>query len=101
MGNFVLPEKWYVERTEQNADVINKWACELQGSHHAYRNTNCYFLNDGTYKLVISSDIYEFIAGHIKITYEEFVKYVINQETDEINQSEDYNQILIKLLTNG
>ena len=96
MENFILPEKWYVERTPENAHVINKWACGLQGNHYAYRNTNCYFLNDGNYELVTSSDIDNFIAESTKITTEEFEKYVLNKE---VMQSNEYNQILIKLLT--
>lgn len=101
MGNFVLPEKWYVKRNPQNHEVINKWACELKKeSGYAYMTSECYFLNNADYKRVDNNDIEAFIKGYTEITYDQFVKYIINQETDEFNQSEDYNQILIKLLTN-
>lgn len=100
MGKFILPEKWYVERNLQNHEIINKWACELKGNDYAYMSSECYFLNNGEYKRVGDSYAENFITGHTKITYDQFVKYIINQETDEFNQSKDYNQILIKLLTN-
>lgn len=98
MKRFVLPEKWYVERTIKNANIINEWACSLQGTDYAYRTTPCYFLNDGEYQPINDRDSDKFIEGHTLITYEQFLEYIVNKKPI-IEDTLELNQILIKLLT--
>lgn len=98
MNKFILPEKWYVERTYNNANIVNEWACSLQGTNYAYRNTSCYFLNSGNYQSINNLDIHKFVEGHTLITYEQFLEYVIKKEP-VIEDNTELNQILIKLLT--
>lgn len=98
MNRFILPEKWYVERTIENSDIVNKWACDLKGKYHAYRDTSCYFLNDGNYQSISNSGINSFIEKYTLITYQQFLDYVINQKPI-IEDTTELNEILIKLLT--
>lgn len=98
MNKFILPEKWYVERTYNNANIVNEWACSLQGTNCAYRTTPCYFLNNGKYRSINTSGIHKFVEGHTLITYEQFLEYIVNKKPI-IEDTLELNQILIKLLT--
>ena len=98
MKNFILPEQWYVLRTKETANVINEWSCSLQGAHHAYRDTECYFLNNADYQSISHRDSDKFIEGHTLITYQQFLEHVINQEPI-VEDNTELNKILIKLLT--
>ncbi len=98
MNKFILPEKWYVMRTKETANVINEWACSLQGVYHAYKDTECYFLNNADYQLISDRDLDKFIEGHTLITYEQFLEYVIKKEPI-IEDNTELNAILIKLLS--
>lgn len=98
MNKFILPEKWYVERTYNNANIVNEWACSLQGTDYAYRTTPCYFLNNGNYQSINNPDIHKFVEGHTLITYEQFLEYIVNKKPI-IEDTLELNQILIKLLT--
>lgn len=98
MKEFKLPKLWYVERTIKNANIVNEWACSLQGNDYTYRNTPCYFLNSGEYQSINNFNIHKFIEGHTLITYEQFLEYVIKKEPI-IEDNTELNEILIKLLS--
>lgn len=98
MKEFKLPKLWYVERTIKNANIVNEWACSLQGNDYAYRNTPCYFLNSGEHQSINNLNIHKFIEGHTLITYEQFLEYVIKKEPI-IEDNTELNEILIKLLS--
>lgn len=93
MKNFILPEKWYVMRTPENAEIVNKWINSK--GHHGFLTTPTTVFNTGEYRTFPGSTD---LAGHIKITYQQFLEHIIKQEP-VIEDNTELNQILIKLLT--
>jgi len=107
MNKFILPEKWYILKKDLPTSC---WQIVVD-----YFNSGC---NTGDYTCSSSGFFYpNFISykgfengGHsgsitdlspynkyTEITYDIFLKYVLQQEPDI--QDIEYNQILIKLLT--
>jgi hypothetical protein len=98
---FILPEAWYVKVTDDNVDVLSRW--RFGNDYNKLDNTKLVGINkwfnkyNQIYKLekghnpygVSSSEDYDF---GIEITYNQFLKYVLNQEISERKQ--DYNYII-------
>jgi len=88
VNGFKLPEKWYCIVTEENKEILNKWrhsaatflanatvheddlilSCHSDGSYF-YRNEEKTFLDNKKF------------SGYKKITTEQFIKYILKQET--------------------
>lgn len=78
---FVLPEKWYIVRNAENADVLNKWNNDTYhgGSVHAHRDDEAFFYSDKHYECPRRSisGYKRSISGYTEITFEQFQKYVL------------------------
>lgn len=98
MKRFILPELWYVEGDTNNIKAKDAWNDLYKDLGQSYKFAffeNCfYYLNTSNIKSHTKKQPPE---GYTKITCEEFLKYVINKE-DPFTQTEEYNEILIKLL---
>jgi len=96
MEKFVLPEKWFIKRTFDNADIVNAWICKERN------NSNAAFLTDTA--TVLSNTKYHsfpdsnYTNGYTELTFEQFLEYVINKKPI-IQDSTELNKILIKLLS--
>jgi len=93
MNKFILPEKWYVMRTPENAEVVNKWICDK--GNHGFLTTPTTVFETGEHSTYPKTQQLE---GCIEITYEQFLEHVIHKEPVTEDNTE-LNQILIKLLT--
>lgn len=82
---FVLPEKWYVQITEENKAVLESWRKIQPG---ATRDYTCF--NDASIGKWLINDVYDGSylnysesepgGGYTGITFEQFQKYVLKEE---------------------
>lgn len=107
---FILPEKWFIKTTNDNEDTIvvkyinetfNKKIDAGLGSMN-----NWYYSNTPIPYLSRISDKYDYGEaglflqnGFEEITFQQFLDYVLNNINHQEN-IEEYNKILINLLTN-
>jgi hypothetical protein len=87
---FVLPKLWCVKRTGGNMEVLNKWCNEQPGVLGTSSNSGwIHSINYGSLGHSMNghyyADDYQHIA-HTEITYEQFVKHVLNKENKMNNQ---------------
>ena len=111
MENFILPEKWYVtSNTKEEDDIIvdyfnktfNLNIFKFKEDHRTW-----YYSNTSTDKgdrNIHNSDSFEQMEkiGCIKITYQQFKQYLLNEIViqDIYKHDPELDQILIKLLNN-
>ena len=70
--DFVLPEKWYVEVTTENKNVLNDWKIKQQWPLSLYSFDYEFIVENG------GGYIYEeSIKDRVKITFGQFKKYVL------------------------
>ena len=76
---FVLPEKWYVILNSENRETLNKW-----------RKTDSELYNDCDYECIkydkygtSLNNINDYLQDYQEITFEQFKKYVLKEETVE------------------
>lgn len=73
----ILPEKWAVERTKENAEVVNAWSCATHKCG-AFLDSKTYIHSGEGHNDVL-------IKGYVVISYEDFARLVLNKcETYEI-----------------
>lgn len=88
LEEFVLPEKWFVERNEDNHIILNSWL-----NKHPLRNSGSYTYNSGfIYSEPInkyghnlaSTDGYTLLSHDVftEITFDQFCKYVLKKENN-------------------
>lgn len=109
MDNFKLEKKWCIEVTEENSLIVGEYFKVVSSIYENWQTgveagTGRDFLrshNDQNQKVTIGS-VSSFSSNHPEgqiLTTEQFIKYVLNKEVSTTIQSEEYNNILIKLLT--
>lgn len=77
---FVLPEKWYIQRNSENFEILNKWENNKRGTIVAFNNNNnCSMFSDKDYYYTKPENI----LGYTEITLEQFKKYVLKEEIVE------------------
>lgn len=77
---FVLPEKWYIQRNSENFEVLNEWENNKRGSFVAFNTSNnCSMFSDKDYYFTKPAHI----LGYTEITFEQFKKYVLKEENVE------------------
>ena len=77
---FVLPEKWYIQRNSENFEVLNEWENNKRGNFVAFNQSNgCSMFSDKDYYYTKP----EHISDYTEITFEQFKKYVLKEETIE------------------
>lgn len=112
MKHFILPEKWFIKTTSNYEDeIVVNYINETFDKNISVGldgMSNWYYSNVPVQYLSEISDKHDYGKSHIllengyeEITFDQFVKYVINKENTIYNQDESYNKILINLLTNG
>lgn len=89
MGDdFVLPEKWYVEVTTENKNVLNDWKIKQQFPLSLYSFDYEFIVENG------GGYIYEeSIKDRVKITFGQFKKYVLKQDVEESTKIDYYRCI--------
>jgi len=111
MEKFVLPEKWWIKATNDAEDAViveyinTKFHTFISSgigtmSYWCYAN---YSLEDGYNKYDAGIDNISGFDGVTQLTYDQFIRYVINKTIDipeeQPEDNTELNQILIKLLT--
>lgn len=77
---YVLPEKWYIQRNSENFEVLNEWENHKRGRHVAFNKDNgCSMFSDKDYSFTKSHNI----LGYTEITFEQFKKYILKEELVE------------------
>ena len=87
MSQFKLPEKWCVQITENNRDVLEKYRLTIPYKKKGARET-C-LDNKALNKFLISDDQYsermywgiDIPEGYTLLSFEDFQKYILKQET--------------------
>lgn len=107
--DFILPEKWVVRSINDEQEhiivpYINDTFKTKIDIGLTYATTPWFYSNiqnehNGSNPKHDGSSLNSFPSCK-EITFDEFVKYIINKENITYTQDENYNQILIKLLTN-
>lgn len=72
---FVLPEKWCIEVTDENRDILNNYRINIK-KYSITPITYKYMYNDG------SGDSFTLFYAK-EITFKQFLKYILKQETME------------------
>ena len=103
MNKFILPKKWSVNATNNAQDKV------LTDYINTAFNTGCdydYTTTNNWYSNILLGD-YNYRIGGVcpeettEITYEQFLKYVLNQDIpkEQPEDNTELNEILIKLLS--
>jgi hypothetical protein len=87
MSQFKLPEKWCVQITENNRNVLEKYRLTIPYKRKG-DNETC-LDNKALNKFLISDDQYsermywgiDIPEGYTLLSFEDFQKYILNQET--------------------
>lgn len=75
-----LPEKWFIKRTPENYRVINKWFTDNGYGTPLANNSNISIIpNKNNYDT--GGDEYNISQGKVKITFEQFKKWVLKEDT--------------------
>lgn len=82
---FVLPEKWYIQRDDSNYNIVNKWFNENQPIDMKWVGNNG-LMNYPHYSSNQIPNEREYILkerGYTEITFEEFKRYVLKENMEE------------------
>jgi len=74
---FVLPEKWFIKITDENKEVLNEWKRNTKFKHAITEKESFVVENGDMYVTNYWSN------NRAEITFEQFKKYVLKQETME------------------
>ena len=86
--DFVLPEKWYVEVNTENKSTLNDWKIKQQWPLSLYSFDYEFIVENG------GGYIYEeSIKDRVKITFDQFKKYVLKQDVEESTKIDYYRCI--------
>jgi hypothetical protein len=80
---FVLPEKWSIERTKENSEVINEWFNKNTSKGYSY-TAEAGFVS---YPEGNSFNISFIPIGHTEITFEQFGQYVLKTKNMELTDN--------------
>lgn len=106
MEKFVLPEKWWIKATNDLEDaVIVKY---INAKFHTFISSGIgamsywcyanYSLADGYNKYDTGIDSISGFDGVTQLTYDQFIKYVINKDIDEPCEHDPELEIILKRL---
>lgn len=110
MNNFKLEEKWCIEVTKENSLIVGEYFKIAASTYKDWARNNSVWeegwiylnslnsYNEPVQKSASSTFSSSIPEGQL-LTTEQFIKYVLNKEVPATIQSEEYNNILIKLLT--
>lgn len=111
MDNFKLEEKWCIEVTEENSLIVGEYFKVVSPVYENWSGTGWlegperrnYLTSHNTKNRPVDKNSSanfssKYPKGQI-LTTEQFIKYILNKEKTTTIQSEEYNNILIKLLT--
>lgn len=74
-----LPDKWFIIRTKENAEDVNKYECDRQGNPGAaFLQDGAYFYSDKKYSTLHNT------AGYTEITHEQFRNFVLSKKTEGV-----------------
>lgn len=81
----LLPKKWFVEVTNENKEVLNKWRLSQPDVNTKYNDRfkeGCCIISDGwegdkSYFFASGKSLLIEYGVHVEISYEDFVKYVL------------------------
>lgn len=107
MSEFKLPKAWCclaksLEEDKLLTDYINSFHDNWEVTYDVSCESNCWFTN---VKIIEDNSYYEFrskndpIPEREVITFEQFKEYVLGVKSTVSENIEEYNNILIKLLT--
>ena len=75
----MLPEKWFVIRTKENAKVLNEWENGRRKHEAAFLNDKAYFFSDKNYhcQQVETKD-------YTEITFDQFKQYILREPVNSL-----------------
>lgn len=99
-----LPNKWCVQRTNSNFDILNNWANSVNpGAHgHSSRNQFIHSENFGAFGWSGNGHYYadDKHEDFTEITFEQFKYFILESNVEKFKESYDYLIPLIKILEN-
>lgn len=90
MEEYVFPNKWYIEITDENKEILNAWKINqfYSKSIDSYSPLIRYITKTG------GSVEEDFWTGYKKITFDEFKKYVLGYEIIKEPANQDYTYLI-------
>jgi len=95
MEEYVFPNKWYIEITDENKEVLNAWKINqinhnssIDSYYPTIKYINCYSM--GWVEWPNWGDA----PSYIKITFNQFKKYVLGYEIIEEPANQDYTYLI-------
>jgi hypothetical protein len=95
MEEYVFPNKWYIEITDENKEVLNAWKINqfFNKSIDSY-NPHIKYINDVGGGEFVGWDEGRRIGWNKKITFDEFKKYVLGYEIIKEPANQDYTYLI-------
>jgi hypothetical protein len=87
MEEYVFPNNWYIEITDENKEVLNAWKI------NQFHNKSIYSY-DPPIKYINKTGWGMWGSGDKKITFDEFKKYVLGYEIIEEPANQDYTYLI-------
>ncbi len=93
--DFVLPEKWYIEITDDNREIVNNWKIRQQFNESLLNNLN--------YKYVDCNGRVDYLGPRrdsgwfCLITTEQFIEHVLHQSISKSESKKENLDYLIPI----
>lgn len=97
-SNFLLPEKWYIEITDDNREIVNNWKVKQQYNNNLLDNLFYKYVDCEAAGWVVRVD--ELRSSYTLITTEQFIEHVLHQKINKTESKEENLDYLISLFKN-
>ena len=94
MEKYVFPNKWYIQITDENKEILNAWKINqinynlpIDSFNPPIKYINCYGGGIDTW-------INGWELNYIKITFDQFKKYVLGYEIIKEPANQDYTYLI-------
>ena len=96
MEEYVFPNKWYIEITDENKEVLNAWKINLIDFNSSidFYNPPIKYINCWGAGIPGEWPSWGDAPSYIKITFDEFKKYVLGYEIIEEPANQDYTYLI-------